>query len=77
MTGMRKEDHLNPPGHPRSARSDRPDTAYWASSSISRKPARIVPRQDGRDRQAAATEVTVLAGGCFWGVQGVFQHVDA
>jgi len=22
-----------------------------------------------------ATETTVLAGGCFWGVQGVFQHV--
>ena len=24
----------------------------------------------------AASETTVLAGGCFWGVQGVFQHVD-
>jgi len=25
---------------------------------------------------AATTETAVLAGGCFWGVQGVFQHVE-
>jgi peptide-methionine (S)-S-oxide reductase len=24
----------------------------------------------------ATSEVTILAGGCFWGVQGVFQHVE-
>jgi peptide-methionine (S)-S-oxide reductase len=26
--------------------------------------------------QSATTEITVLAGGCFWGVQGVFQHIN-
>ena len=25
----------------------------------------------------ATSEVAVLAGGCFWGVQGVFQHVES
>jgi len=25
---------------------------------------------------SGATETAILAGGCFWGVQGVFQHVD-
>ena len=24
----------------------------------------------------ATSEIVVLAGGCFWGVQGVFQHVN-
>jgi len=28
------------------------------------------------DPSATTEQVIVLAGGCFWGVQGVFQHVD-
>ena len=26
--------------------------------------------------QQANSEVAIVAGGCFWGVQGVFQHVE-
>jgi peptide-methionine (S)-S-oxide reductase len=36
------------------------------------------PAVDAPAAQAAgqASEVAVLAGGCFWGVQGIFQHVE-
>ena len=35
-----------------------------------------VPITDETPAAGAASETAVLAGGCFWGVQGVFQHVD-
>ncbi|MDT5250198.1 MAG: peptide-methionine (S)-S-oxide reductase [Mycobacterium sp.] len=34
-----------------------------------------VPALDEPTPASAASETAVLAGGCFWGVQGVFQHV--
>ncbi|HEX9559342.1 MAG TPA: peptide-methionine (S)-S-oxide reductase MsrA [Reyranella sp.] len=39
--------------------------------------ARVVPAPAADEPAGPATaETAVLAGGCFWGVQGVFQHVE-
>ena len=38
--------------------------------------ARPVPAPAADEAIGAATETAILAGGCFWGVQGVYQHVN-
>ena len=35
-----------------------------------------VPLVDQSSGKAGVSESVILAGGCFWGVQGVFQHLD-
>src|ERR687891_403941 len=48
----------------------------WATSAAAEEavviPAPAIDMQPG----PRVAEVAVLAGGCFWGVQGVFQHVE-
>jgi peptide-methionine (S)-S-oxide reductase len=50
--------------------------AAFAASRLTAETAQVVPAP-ALDEPAgnASFEVAILAGGCFWGVQGVFQHV--
>jgi len=50
--------------------------AAFAATRSTAEEARVIP-PPAVDEQAAgqASETAVVAGGCFWGVQGVFQHV--
>ena len=45
--------------------------------NASAEPAHVVPppAHDAALASTPGTETAVVAGGCFWGVQGVFQHV--
>jgi peptide-methionine (S)-S-oxide reductase len=51
--------------------------ALWQRSAHSdERPVNIpAPTQDEHAAAGVHTETAVLAGGCFWGVQGVYEHV--
>jgi peptide-methionine (S)-S-oxide reductase len=51
-------------------------SALWAGSGVAVEAGRALPPPAVDEAASAASETAVLAGGCFWGVQGVFQHVE-
>jgi methionine-S-sulfoxide reductase len=50
-------------------------TVLFATAACSSEPAVVIPAPAYDPRGNGATETAVLAGGCFWGVQGVYQHL--
>ncbi|CAN5181796.1 peptide-methionine (S)-S-oxide reductase MsrA [soil metagenome] len=48
--------------------------AFFLAPSFGAEDAVIIPPPAMDAQPSAATETVVIAGGCFWGVQGVFQH---
>src|SRR5260221_9038556 len=51
-------------------------TGFGVSSLAAESAHVVAPPATDEKATSTASEVAVLAGGCFWGVQGVFQHVE-
>lgn len=48
----------------------------WAVAPSSAETAHVLPAPAADETAGTSTRTAVFAGGCFWGVQGVYQHVD-
>ena len=48
--------------------------ALWLGPAQAAEPATVIPAPAVDAAPAEGTQTVVLAGGCFWGVQAVFQH---
>jgi peptide-methionine (S)-S-oxide reductase len=48
----------------------------WRSGLLNAEPATVVPApKTDSAKVSGPMQIAVISGGCFWGVQGVFQHV--
>src|ERR1700726_5253634 len=51
-------------------------TAFMVAPALAAEDAVIVPAPAVDVQAASGIQTAVIAGGCFWGVQGVFQHTS-